>query len=227
MKKILTIVVISFYCVFVKSQLLVQPSGQVDIQSKLAVIGNINADMLDVKNESPNIVGGADLIWGYYSLSQPNNPGLLSLNSYDGCQFTIRNNGRVGIGTMNPQFALDVTSTIRVGALTYPSDVRLKTNIVGLGKKTDLLYAIRGLSYNYKNEIESGKQKVMDNVDGKPISKNSDQQLDGVITDRSHIGFIAQEVKSIYPELVYEDESGLMSIDYIGFIPILIEALKE
>ncbi|EDR27843.1 hypothetical protein EDI_154750 [Entamoeba dispar SAW760] len=40
-------------------------------------------------------------------------------------------------------------------------------------------------------------------------------------------GFIAQEVKKIYPELVEIDEEGGLTVDYLGIIPIMVEALKE
>ncbi|EKE37663.1 hypothetical protein ENUP19_0295G0003 [Entamoeba nuttalli] len=40
-------------------------------------------------------------------------------------------------------------------------------------------------------------------------------------------GFIAQEVKEIYPELVQIDEEGGLTVDYLGIIPIMVEALKE
>ncbi|BFU22183.1 hypothetical protein CL6EHI_149030 [Entamoeba histolytica] len=44
--------------------------------------------------------------------------------------------------------------------------------------------------------------------------------------DEKKLGFIAQEVQEVCPELVHEDEFGL-SVDVIGIIPILVEALKE
>ncbi len=47
------------------------------------------------------------------------------------------------------------------------------------------------------------------------------------VAERDHYGFVAQEVQKLFPELVYEDEStGLLSVDYIGMIPILLEGLK-
>ncbi|KAL7721657.1 Peptidase S74 domain-containing protein [Entamoeba marina] len=39
-------------------------------------------------------------------------------------------------------------------------------------------------------------------------------------------GFIAQEVREVLPELVKEDSNGELSIDVIGIIPHLVEALK-
>lgn len=41
------------------------------------------------------------------------------------------------------------------------------------------------------------------------------------------MGFIAQKVQTEFPELVSEDEEGYLSIDYIGIIPVLVEAMKE
>lgn len=44
---------------------------------------------------------------------------------------------------------------------------------------------------------------------------------------KKQIGFIAQELQSYYPELVREDRNGLLSIDYIGLIPVIVEAIKD
>jgi len=40
-------------------------------------------------------------------------------------------------------------------------------------------------------------------------------------------GLIAQEVEKILPELVNEASDGYKSVNYIGLIPHLIEAVKE
>jgi len=46
--------------------------------------------------------------------------------------------------------------------------------------------------------------------------------------DNNNIGFIAQELMEIYPELVkYDKKSDLYGINYIGMIPILVEAIKD
>lgn len=43
----------------------------------------------------------------------------------------------------------------------------------------------------------------------------------------TRFGFIAQELQKIYPELVYEDNKGYLSVDYIGLIPVLVESVKQ
>lgn len=46
-------------------------------------------------------------------------------------------------------------------------------------------------------------------------------------TDQNHIGLIAQEAQAVLPELVKADTAGYLYVDYIGLIPVIIEALKE
>ena len=40
-------------------------------------------------------------------------------------------------------------------------------------------------------------------------------------------GFIAQEVKELFPELVEQDTEGIYAVNYTGLIPVLVEAIKE
>ena len=46
--------------------------------------------------------------------------------------------------------------------------------------------------------------------------------------NHEHYGFKAQDIVKIYPELTYKDDStGKYSVNYIGFIPILVEMVQE
>lgn len=40
-------------------------------------------------------------------------------------------------------------------------------------------------------------------------------------------GFLAQNVKDVFPQLVHTDNSGYMYVDYIGLIPILVQSINE
>jgi hypothetical protein len=44
---------------------------------------------------------------------------------------------------------------------------------------------------------------------------------------RPQIGFIAQEVEAVLPELVNTDEQGFKSVAYANAVPVLVEAIKE
>ena len=54
------------------------------------------------------------------------------------------------------------------------------------------------------------------------------KEKDGKILDlKEDIGFIAQDVQKVIPELVRENEDGMLSMRHQGIAPILLEAIKE
>jgi hypothetical protein len=99
-----------------------------------------------------------------------------------------------------------VTSgTITANGVTLSSDVRFKKDIETLNGALDKILKLRGTSYNWRvGEIEGRN-----------------------FTDDAQIGFIAQELREVYPEMVHEDEDGYLSVNYTQVIPVLVEAIKE
>ena len=83
------------------------------------------------------------------------------------------------------------------GDVTISSDARLKSNIVSLGSTLSKLLLIDGKSYIMN---KSGEEKI---------------------------GILAQEVQEVFPELVSEDENEMLSVNYQGLVPVLINAVKE
>ena len=43
----------------------------------------------------------------------------------------------------------------------------------------------------------------------------------------SHLGFIAQEVNAILPEVVYQDSKEMYGISYTSVLPLVVKAIKE
>jgi len=41
------------------------------------------------------------------------------------------------------------------------------------------------------------------------------------------VGVIAQEVQAVLPEVVKEDENGMLSVGYGNMVALLVEAVKE
>ncbi|HEY3414376.1 MAG TPA: tail fiber domain-containing protein, partial [Armatimonadota bacterium] len=41
------------------------------------------------------------------------------------------------------------------------------------------------------------------------------------------IGFVAQEVRKVLPQLVSADEKGYLSVQYSNVVPVLVEAIKQ
>ena len=94
---------------------------------------------------------------------------------------------------------------VRARAFFQFSDLRLKTNIEDLVDAVNLIKQLDGKTYYWK--------------DGAPV--------DSATPGRRVIGLIAQEVQRVLPELVQEDENGILSVSYTELIPILIEAFKQ
>lgn len=121
----------------------------------------------------------------------------------------IKQWGTIGIKKdPDSSFSLDVNGTIRVNSTTYTSDERLKKDIVKLENPISKIKQVEGFSYRLINEEE--------------IRKNSQRYK-----KNKNFGFMAQNFKEIFPELVYEDDEGYLSVDYVSMIPVLIEAIKE
>ncbi len=85
------------------------------------------------------------------------------------------------------------------GTLAQSSDARLKKNIATLTSGLATITQLRGVSYNWKD-------------DSKPENK---------------IGFIAQEVEKVLPELVITKEDGFKAVSYAEMTAVLVEAVKE
>ena len=96
------------------------------------------------------------------------------------------------------------------------SDARYKSNVESLESMGGLLNDLTPVSYNL-------------NIPAKGVEADTAVQMDSPVSDaddRRSFGFIAQEVREIFPELVYEDAQGMLSVDYNGFIPLLVDAYK-
>jgi len=88
------------------------------------------------------------------------------------------------------------------------SDKRLKKDIKTIPNALAKIKAIKGVSYNFK-------AKEIANRDFKTAKEND------------YLGFIAQDLKKVVPELVTTDKDGYHSVNYDGMIPVLVEGIKE
>ncbi len=86
------------------------------------------------------------------------------------------------------------------GTLTQNSDSRLKRNVEPLELNLEKLIQVKGYNYYWKSEA-------------------ADQEI--------QTGVLAQELQKIFPSLVKKDKEGILSVNYIGLIPVLIESVKE
>ena len=91
------------------------------------------------------------------------------------------------------------TMTATADVVAY-SDERLKTNLKIIDNALDKVSNINGYTFTRTNEADK---------------------------DKRHVGVIAQEIQKVLPELVHEDDKGMLSVAYGNITALLIEALKE
>jgi hypothetical protein len=126
-----------------------------------------------------------------------NTPSSFNLNATG----NIKYSGTLTItGTTTAEGVLNVTQNLLVGGnITSYSDIKLKDNIKKLTNSLDKIDNINGYSYT-RNDLDD--------------------------TSKVYIGLIAQEVETMYPELV-ENKNDIKSINYQSIIAILVECVKE
>jgi hypothetical protein len=88
-------------------------------------------------------------------------------------------------------------------AFGSPSDVTLKENIKPIENALDKVEKLQGVTFDWKEKTED------------------------ILNIKEDIGFIAQDVQKVLPELVRENDNGKLSLRHQGVIPVLLEAIKE
>lgn len=87
----------------------------------------------------------------------------------------------------------------------WSSDKRLKKDIRPLSSALDKVLSLNGISYSW----------------------NKDSLPDDKFTDRREVGFLAQEVEKVMPELVATQANGFKGVAYHQLTSYLVEAIKE
>lgn len=121
-----------------------------------------------------------------------------------GLQF--RTNGNVTRMTLSGAGNLTVAGSVTASCgLLICSDARYKKNITNLYNSLNNLLRINGVRYDLRQSDFPEKN----------------------FSDKNQIGFIAQDLEKIFPEMVFTDEKGFKSVDYARLTPVLVEAVKE
>ena len=89
------------------------------------------------------------------------------------------------------------------------SDVKGKANIKPVDRALDKILSLNPVTYDWKN------------TQTKAIRHNKAEE------SRKEIGFIAQEVEEVLPDVVMEDEEGNKLINYTAFTPVMAQSIKE
>lgn len=126
----------------------------------------------------------------------------------------------IGLATSNPRIAgtgnqvvfynteTSTFNTIQVASVVQQSDLSAKKNIEAVSNGLKTVMKLNPVSYEWKNP----EQGYKDPRTGK-VARS--------------IGFIAQEVEKVLPDLVMTDSVDHKMMDYTGIIPVLTKAVQE
>ena len=109
---------------------------------------------------------------------------------------------------------------IKAKGVVLTSDMRLKKDMSEIENSALSLEGITPVQYRLESPEQYGDDMV---ATKSSANTKSEQEKDA----RLRYGFVAQEVREIFPDLVVEDEEGYLAVDYIGFIPVLVDAVKS
>ena len=119
----------------------------------------------------------------------------------------ILENGNVGIGINAPTTKLYVNGDITANSIAGTSDLRYKTNVRSITSPLEKVKSLRGVYFNWDQKSFPDKN----------------------FSDNTELGFIAQEVEKVLPEVVSKDKTPeeYRSVKYDKVVALLVEAIKE
>ena len=191
-------------------------NGDVDFLGKVFTHADVVAGstkIIDFATKSGGTSGDATGFIGNYFATQGafTNPTTTAATFYDQSSVGPTLSGfRVAIrnwdGSNMLASALFTNSSLTVvgDLIAYgsPSDIKLKENIKPIESALDKVSRLQGVTFNWKKS-------------------------DSILDIKEDIGFIAQDVQKVLPELVRENKEGMLSMRHQGIAPILLEAIKE
>jgi hypothetical protein len=168
--------------------------------------GGANAVQTD--NGSGGLYGDSNLTWDGSTLTDNGN-------------FNLTGTGNIAAWNFDGDTLADSAGNIYVGGdvclgngggpcLSSASDRRLKQNIQPLGSELSNILQLNPITYNWNSTY-----------------LDSHKNLDRATS--TQVGFIAQDVQNIFPEIITGEESSTtyLGIDYAKFAPILVKAIQE
>ena len=127
--------------------------------------------------------------------------------------------------------AVKFLKDVKTSGVFIQSDERFKENIEPVTDVLSSLEDLEAVSYTLKNDAARHRQEVAA-LSGTTWKEQQDKQFfDQYYAAQEQgderYGFLAQNVKEVFPQLVHTDKNGYMYVDYIGLIPILVQSINE
>ncbi|MCS6819786.1 MAG: tail fiber domain-containing protein, partial [Chitinophagales bacterium] len=184
-------------------------NGNIQNNKMLKVYGAVSAASAPCSSFSPNNASNFGFVFdndgdsGFFAVDNDNTPVTMDelriyLNASEKLRFT---GNRAHFG--NEVYSTNGFTT-STGFLAC-SDERFKKDFRQLCNVLEQISLVNGYYYKWRTDEFPEKQ----------------------FNDKNQIGFKAQEIEKIFPEVVTTDEQGYKSVDYGKLTPVLLEAIKQ
>ena len=96
-----------------------------------------------------------------------------------------------------------------------------------------IIKKLRGISYDWKTDKEDAlltslqAVRTTDDKAARDLEKSKKEAKDRIKESTDQIGFSAQEVQTVLPQLVKTTSNGMLAVNYVSVIPVLVEGIKE
>jgi hypothetical protein len=136
-------------------------------------------------------------------------------------------------GSGGSKYKLQVNGRIVCSALYLWSDQQLKMNVSNLDTSLQLLLRLRPVSYHFipNKKIGDSTAITLDSMNMEPTKyatcvQDKANEIAGDTDNTLHFGFIAQEVKTVLPNLV-GTLGNLEAVNYVELIPMLVKSIQQ
>lgn len=166
-----------------------------------------------------------------------NDSDILWLHGKKGMYLTSNGSGTntVAYYDLNQGNAFRFNCPVYANGVLLTSDERYKSNIEKISSSLSKLNKLEGVQYNL-NANQTQMEEIQRALKTTPTTEKEKadkvffEELEKKLAEeqnKKHIGFVAQDIQKVFPELVRADKDGYLAVDYIGLIPVLVEGLKE
>jgi hypothetical protein len=199
-KTLISIIIVMIITNIITAQMTINSAGLVGLRTT-PITGNSLTVNIDQK---------------VYFYSPSRNNGIIINNSGDnyGGSICPYSNHTGNIGTSLNAFNSIYSYT---GSITL-SDKRQKENIRNITNALNIVSKLQGVKYDFKKEFSYNDNLIKNSKIKEKLEKER----------KNKVGFIAQDVYKVLPEVVvYDDSTDVYGIVYDRVVPILVEAIKE
>jgi hypothetical protein len=239
-------IALMFTKTFTFAQIVITPTGDTKVGNERIPNDYNNEAVMEVFSlNNDTYRGGARLAIGDYG-SSPNysanvyigeawgwDSDQLDVHGKNGIYFTIGGNDNIIGAELQLGGHLRVTGNVYSSHTLLYSDIRLKKNIKNLTSALASIQKIQGISYDFKNDNEDkvleklSKTEIKDEKSKLDLEKMKKVYEDKKADNLNQMGFSAQDIQKVFPQMVKADENGILTVNYTALTPVLVEAIKE